>query len=84
MTARATKTRSRSRPPSSSSVTCDVHPWMSAGVAVFDHPYFAVTGDDGVVRDQKRPARPYTLVARHERYGEQPQNVTVDRSSRRR
>ena len=28
-------------------VKCDVHPWMSAYVGVFSHPFFAVTGDDG-------------------------------------
>lgn len=29
-------------------VKCDVHPWMRAWVAVFDHPFHAVTGEDGV------------------------------------
>ncbi len=28
-------------------IKCDVHPWMSAYVGVFDHPYHAVTGKDG-------------------------------------
>jgi plastocyanin len=28
-------------------VKCDVHPWMSAWVVVLDHPYSAVTGEDG-------------------------------------
>ena len=26
---------------------CDVHPWMSAYVGVFNHPFFTVTGTDG-------------------------------------
>lgn len=29
-------------------VKCDVHPWMSAWVAVFDHPFHSVTGEDGI------------------------------------
>ena len=28
-------------------VKCDVHPWMSAYVSVFNHPFFSVTGTDG-------------------------------------
>src|SRR5207253_5146193 len=28
-------------------VKCDVHPWMSAYVAVLDNPFFDVTKDDG-------------------------------------
>ena len=28
-------------------VKCNIHPWMHSYVAVFKHPYFAVTGQDG-------------------------------------
>jgi hypothetical protein len=28
-------------------VECSIHPWMKAWVRVFDHPYVAVTDDDG-------------------------------------
>jgi hypothetical protein len=28
-------------------IECSIHPWMSAYVWVFDHPYFAVTDEDG-------------------------------------
>lgn len=28
-------------------IKCDVHPWMLAHVNVFDHPFFAVTKEDG-------------------------------------
>jgi plastocyanin len=44
-------------------VQCDVHPWMTAWVAVFDHPFFAVTGDDGSFEIRNIPAGDYTLVA---------------------
>ena len=33
--------------PENFHVKCDVHPWMSCFVAIFDHPYFSVSGDDG-------------------------------------
>ena len=58
-------------------VRCDVHQWMSAYVAVFDHPFFAVTGDDGLYELKGVPAGSYTLVAWHERYGQKKQTVTV-------
>jgi plastocyanin len=58
-------------------IKCDVHPWMDAEVGVFDHPYFAVTGDDGGFVIKNVPPGSYTLVARHERYGELTQSVTV-------
>ena len=28
-------------------VKCNIHPWMHSYIAVFKHPYFAVTGKDG-------------------------------------
>ncbi len=58
-------------------VRCDVHQWMSAYVAVFDHPFFAVTGDDGAFELKSVPAGSYTLVAWHERYPPKTQPVTV-------
>ena len=29
-------------------VKCNIHPWMHAWIGVVEHPYFAVTGEDGV------------------------------------
>ena len=58
-------------------VRCDVHQWMSAFVAVFDHPFFAVTGDGGAFELTGVPPGTYTLVAWHERYGKKSQQVTV-------
>jgi hypothetical protein len=62
-------------------VKCDVHPWMSAYVAVFDHPYFAVTQEDGSFEIAQLPAGTYTLAAWHERFGEIEQRVTVSNGS---
>jgi hypothetical protein len=56
---------------------CDVHPWMSAYVFVMEHPYFAVSGPDGSFALPSLPAGTYTLVAWHEKLGEQKAQVTV-------
>jgi plastocyanin len=58
-------------------VKCDVHPWMTAWVAVFDHPYFSVTGDDGTFDIKGLPDGKYTLQAWQEKYGTQEQKIVV-------
>ena len=44
---------------------CDVHPWMFAYVNIVDHPYFAVTGEDGSFTIKDVPAGEYEIVAVH-------------------
>jgi hypothetical protein len=44
---------------------CDVHPWMFSYVSVIDHPYFAVTGENGSFKIANVPAGKYTLEAYH-------------------
>lgn len=61
-------------------VGCDVHGWMSAFIGVVDHPYFAVTGDDGSFELPNLPPGEYTIEAWHEQYGTQEMNVTVGES----
>ncbi len=58
-------------------VKCDVHPWMQAYIGVVDHPYFAVTGNDGGFAINNLPAGDYVVAAWHETEGEQTQAVTV-------
>jgi plastocyanin len=58
-------------------IRCDVHGWMEAYVGVVDHPYFAVTGDDGSFRLENLPPGDYTIEAWHEEYGVQTAQVTV-------
>jgi plastocyanin len=56
---------------------CDVHKWMSAYVGVLDHPFFAVTGNDGAFTLDGLPPGTYTIEAVHEKYGRQTQTVTL-------
>src|SRR5205085_11453199 len=58
-------------------VKCDVHPWMTAYIGVFENPFFAVTGDDGSFEIKGVPAGSYKLSIWHEQYGRQEQPVTV-------
>jgi hypothetical protein len=46
---------------------CTQHGWMAAFVAVFDHPFFAVTSDEGAFEIKGVPPGAYTLAAWHEK-----------------
>jgi hypothetical protein len=50
-------------------VSCTIHPWMKAWVRVFDHPYFAVTDDNGTFEIKDAPAGKCDLVVWHESVG---------------
>lgn len=65
------------RPEIGARFVCDQHPWMSAQVAIFDHPFFAVTGEDGRFELKGLPAGTYRLKAWHEKHGEREVSVTV-------
>lgn len=56
---------------------CDVHGWMNAYVGVLDHPYFAITKDDGKFELKTLPPGTYTIEAWHEKMGTQTQSVTI-------
>ena len=49
--------------------SCAIHPWMKGYVRVFDHPYFAVTDEDGTFELKNAPAGKYRLVMWHEATG---------------
>ncbi len=63
-------------------VKCEVHPWMGAYIGVFNHPYYAVTDDNGNFTIKGLSAGTYTLEAWHEKYGTQTMKVTVDASGK--
>ena len=75
--------RSRRRPRRSTSrrtmfhIKCDVHPWMSAYVGVFTHPFFSVTSTDGKFTISGLDPGTYEITAWHERLGTQTASVTV-------
>ena len=58
-------------------VVCDVHPWMKAFVVVQDHPYFAVTGEDGSFEIKGLAPGAYTLEAWHPTLGTKTLNVKI-------
>jgi len=58
-------------------IICEVHPWMSAYVAVSDHPYHAVTDTYGEYLIQDVPPGVYQLKLWHETLGVQEKKVEV-------
>ncbi len=73
-----TSTRTFAQPEVMIPVRCDVHGWMEAYIGVTEHPYFAVSGDDGTFSIDRLPPGQYVLEAWHEVYGAQTANVTVE------
>ncbi|MDP9362068.1 MAG: carboxypeptidase regulatory-like domain-containing protein [Acidobacteriota bacterium] len=58
-------------------VKCDVHGWMKSYMAVMPHPFYAVSQSNGSFTISNLPPGQYTVVAWHEKYGQQEQQVTV-------
>lgn len=56
---------------------CDVHFWMAAYLHVLNHPYFAVTGEDGSFTLKDLPPGNYTIEVWHEKLGTQTMEITV-------
>jgi len=59
---------------------CTIHGWMSGYVRIFDHPYYAITDEDGKFEIKNAPAGKFRIVFWHEtglrggakgRFGEQ-------------
>jgi hypothetical protein len=48
---------------------CNIHPWMSGRLAVYNHPYFMVTKADGSFEIKLAPAGEYRLSVYHEGIG---------------
>lgn len=69
--------RSFSSPEVMIPVECDVHDWMLGYIGVLEHPFFAVTGEDGGFEITGLPAGDYVVEVWHEFYGTQTLSVTV-------
>ncbi len=50
-------------------LACDIHPWMKGYIMVFDHPFFAVTGEDGSFEITGVPTGTQNLVLWQEKVG---------------
>ena len=58
-------------------VKCNIHPWMHTYVAVFKHPFFAITEKDGTFDLSNLPPGTYTIEAWHEKLGTATQKITL-------
>jgi len=59
-------------------VFCDIHSHMNAFILVFNHPYFAVTRDDGTFDLGRVPAGTYQLAAWYDGAVRLTQAVTIE------
>ena len=53
------------------------HPWQKAYVSILSHPFFAVSARNGAYQISGLPPGQYTVVAWHERFGEQRAEISV-------
>jgi plastocyanin len=56
---------------------CDIHYWMSGYIHVSQHPFFAITADEGSFIIPDVPPGDYTLLAWHETLKTQIQPITI-------
>jgi plastocyanin len=66
-----------SKPEPVFQIKCDVHPWMTAYIGVFTHPFFSATGLDGKFTISGLDPGTYEITAWHERLGTQTATITV-------
>jgi plastocyanin len=62
-------------------VFCHIHSQMSALVVVLDHPWFTIPAETGEFTLPAVPAGDYTIIAWHERIGEQRQRIHIAASA---
>ena len=58
-------------------VDCDLHSWMRGWIVVAEHPFYAVTNDEGEFVFENVPPGKYKLQAWQETLGRANQEVTV-------
>ena len=59
-------------------LSCDVHTWTHAWIAVFDQPYYTMTGRDGAFTIDSIPPGRYQLRLWHPRLGQVEESVTIE------
>jgi len=58
-------------------VFCEIHSHMNAYILVFNHPYFAVSDEEGRYHIDNVPPGTYNVVAWHEGASAEPRPITV-------
>jgi hypothetical protein len=69
------RTMKLNEPSVMATIKCDVHPWMRSYAGVMEHPYFAVSKEDGSFEIKGLVDGEYTLEAWHEKLGTQQATV---------
>jgi hypothetical protein len=59
-------------------LSCAAHPWTHAWIAVFDHPYYTMTGTDGAFAIDSVPPGRYQVRLWHPRLGAAADSVTIE------
>ena len=69
-----------SKPEMPVKLQCDVHNWMIAHLHVMEHPFFAVTQDDGTFEIKGLPDGKYEVAVWHEfkKFGPDKESVSVE------
>jgi len=63
-------------------IKCDVHPWMSAYIGAFTHPFYSVTATDGKFTISGLEPGTNEITAYHERLGTKTASITVGASDK--
>ncbi len=63
-------------------LVCDVHPWMHAYAVVQDHPFFAVTGENGAFTITGLAQGSYVLEAWHPQLGKKELKVKIGKGKK--
>jgi hypothetical protein len=58
-------------------VKCNIHSWMHAFIGVLDHPYFAVSQEDGTFEIKNLPPGTYTIAVWTQTLGTQERQLAV-------